>query len=97
MSIILSQKIRDKLADKNHRVTERDICECFANKTRGFIEDDREEHRTDPATMWFVSENNYGRRIKVMFVIRDSDIYIKSAYPATEAVARMYAKKSEEL
>jgi len=97
MSIILSQKIRDKIADDKHRVTERDIRECFANTTRGFVEDDREEHRTDPATMWFVSENNYGRRIKVMFVIREGDIYIKSAYPATDVVSAMYARKSEEL
>ena len=61
---------------------------------RGFIEDDREEHRTDPRTLWFVSQNNYGVKIKVMFVIRGSEIYIKSAYRATDTVSAMYDRKS---
>ena len=94
MKLHLSAAIRDKLSDSNHRITESDLLQCFANAERGFIEDDREEHRTDPRTLWFVSQINYGVKIKVMFVIRGSEIYIKSAYRATDTVSAMYDRKS---
>lgn len=95
MAIILSQRIKEKLADANHRITERDISECFANRERRFVTDTREEHRTDPETLWFVAQNDYGVKIKVMFVRRDNDIYVKSAYRATEEVTAMYMRKSQ--
>lgn len=42
MAIIISQKIRQKLEDENHQVPEQDIAQCFANRGRGFVLDDRE-------------------------------------------------------
>lgn len=94
MAIIISQKIRQKLEDDNHRVPEQDIAQCFANRVRSLVTDTREAHRTDPPTMWFVSETDYGRKLKVMFVMRGADIYVKSAYGATEEVERIYISKS---
>lgn len=93
MALILSQRIKEKLSDDNHRITESDIHQCFANVEGGFLIDDREEHRTDPPTRWFVSQNDYGVRIKVMFIFRGQDIFIKSAYKATDAVSDMYERK----
>jgi len=45
--------------------------------------------------MWFVSETDYGRKLKAMFVMRDADIYIKSAYGTTDEVERIYNRKSK--
>ena len=95
MAIIISQKIRQKLEDENHQVPEQDIAQCFANRVRTFVIDPREEHRTEPPTKWFVSETDYGRKLKVMFVMRGADIYIKSAYGATNEVERIYIRKSK--
>lgn len=94
MGIVLSQRIKEKLADVNHRIGLDDIKQCFANRKRGFVVDNREEHRTDPPTLWFVAENDYGVKIKVMFVMRGQDIYVKSAYRATDVVAGIYRRKS---
>jgi hypothetical protein len=58
-----------------------------------YVEDTREEHRTDPPTKWFVSETDYGRKLKVIFVERGEGIYIKSAYDATVKIQDMYRKK----
>lgn len=95
MAIIISPKIRQKLEDENHQVPEIDIAQCFANRVKGFVLDDREKHRTEPPTMWFVSETDYGRKLKVMFIMRGADIYIKSAYGATDEVERIYNSKSK--
>ena len=95
MALIISQKIRQKLEDENHQAPEQDIAQCFANKVRTFVIDDREEHRTEPPTKWFVSETDYGRKLKVMFVMRGADIFIKSAYGATDEVERIYISKSK--
>lgn len=89
MAIIFSQGIRDKLASK-HSVSEDDVRECFANRSGQFLEDTREDHKTDPATLWFVAETNSGRRLKVIFVYRDGNIFIKSAYVAEEKSIRIY-------
>ena len=94
MAILINKKIREKLADANHRVDEQEIIECFANRTAGFLTDSREEHKTDPETLWFVAETDYGRKIKIMFVPNAGNIYIKSAYPATEQIQRIYSAKA---
>jgi hypothetical protein len=42
-----SPDVIEKLRDK-HRVTQKEVMECFANGEGLYFEDDREEHRTDP-------------------------------------------------
>ncbi|MCF8199757.1 MAG: hypothetical protein K9J42_13390 [Sulfuritalea sp.] len=91
MAVIFSQVIRDKLAAK-HSVSEDDVRECFANKAGQYLEDPRADHQTDPPTLWFVSETNSGRRLKVIFVYRDGNIFIKSAYGADENSIRIYER-----
>ena len=91
MRIVISQKIGLKLAQR-HQVTESDIIECFSNRESAFVEDIREEHRTDPATQWFISENDRGVRLKIMFVFSDGKVFIKSAYKPTQACERLYNK-----
>ncbi len=44
-----------------------------------FLIDDTEEHKTDPETNWFIAETNYGRLLRVYFVRRGDDIYLKTA------------------
>lgn len=91
--LVVSPRIRNKLAGKSPPVTECDIKQCFANLMGNYVEDTREEHRTDPPTKWFVSETDYGRKLKVIFVERGEGIYIKSAYDATVKIQDMYRKK----
>lgn len=95
----MSTKVRVKLAQPDHNVTEQELLECFANRYRGFSTDSRPEHQTPIPTQWFVSQTDSGRRLKVVFIYdKESGIIdIKSAYMATEEVTRIYEKYSNEI
>lgn len=58
MQLVISDAIRAKLQAK-HDVSSKDVRECFENREGGFLEDDREDHRTDPPTLWFIAPNNH--------------------------------------
>lgn len=92
MPLHISPRIREKLANKDRPVTEEEIVQCFANRTRQPIIDDREEHLTDPVTRWFVAETDYGRKLKIMYVPKADGIHIKSAYDASQEIIRIYTK-----
>lgn len=67
MSLIISPRVREKLSLK-HRVTEDEIVQCFANRDGRMLRDTREEHATDPPTLWFIAETDFGRLLKVIFI-----------------------------
>lgn len=94
MSLIISPRIREKLANKERPVKEEEIIQCFANRTRHPLIDAREEHKTDPATRWFVAETDYGRKLKIMYVPDTDGVRIKSAYDASPEIIRIYTKYS---
>lgn len=89
--LIISPKVRAKLISK-HDVTEREIEEAFANRDKGFLYDTREDNQTDPQTEWFVSQTDYGKDIKVCFVRKNGDIFIKTAYVPSQIEIDIYNK-----
>lgn len=93
MKLLISQKIRHKLANKSPPVTEEEIVQCFSNREGKFLEDPREEHRTDPATKWFISETDYGVKLKVVFIFYpDKGVAIRTAYTPNPDEIRIYNK-----
>lgn len=94
MALFISPSVRSKLAKPDHNVTEQEIVQCFANRDRVFLVDTRPEHQTPIPTQWFVAETDYGRRLKIVFINDTSSglVIIKSAYPATNEVTRIYTK-----
>lgn len=96
MALNISLQVRAKLAQIDHNVTEEEIVQCYANRYRGFCTDNRPEHQTPLPTQWFVAETDYGRRLKIVFLhdLQSNRIDIKSAYPATDEVTRIYEKYS---
>lgn len=91
MRLYFSPHVRQKLLDK-HNVTEAQVLECFANRDRAMLIDDREEHRTTPPTQWFIAQTDFGVRLKVCFVMdRAAGILeIKTAFPCSQAAIQMY-------
>lgn len=89
--LVISSPIEEKLASK-HRVTPREVEQCFENCEGSHLVDTREEHLTDPPTQWFVAETNAGRKLKVVFVFKDGKIFIKTAYDANPEEIRIYEK-----
>lgn len=95
--LVISKKIREKIADPSHgSVTEREVRECFLNRCGRVCGDPREEHKTDPPTQWFVAPTHLGRLLKIIYVEDDEHIYLKSAYPATNAVQAMFDRDSTD-
>lgn len=89
MRLVISDAIRAKLEVK-HGVTAKDVRECFENRTGGYLTDDREDHRTDPPTLWFIACNNHNRLLKVCFVLRDGTVYLRTCYPPNQVEISIY-------
>lgn len=95
MKLYFSPGVREKLRDK-HGITEAQIMQAFANRERSYLIDDREEHRTNPPTRWFVAQTDYGIVLKVCFVF-DPDagvIDVKTAYKPKQKVVDLYERKA---
>jgi hypothetical protein len=100
MTIHLSTRIRKKLEER-HGVTEEEIRQCFRNLEGEFLADDREEHRTNPPTYWFIAETNTQRKLKIVFIAsavqsadgaRKTRIDIKTAYPPNAVEIDIYER-----
>lgn len=89
MAVLISQKVLDKLASK-HQVSAAEVQQCFENRTGDLLQDDREEHRTDPPTMWFVAPTNKLRLLKVCFIQLADGSHVRTCYPANDVELRIY-------
>jgi uncharacterized DUF497 family protein len=87
--IIVSAAVLAKLRDK-HNVDLREVEQAFENKCGLFLVDDREDHQTDPPTLWFVAPTNRDRLLKVIFMFVDGNIHLKSAYEADADAIALY-------
>jgi len=88
--IIVSSSIRAKLASKHH-VGEPEVHQCFANRTGSLLLDNREKHRTDPPTRWFIAPTNRGRLLKVCYV-PDGNYFLRTCFEPDETELAIYRK-----
>ena len=88
-NLIISPAIQGKLELK-HGISRSDVEQCFINRQRSYLLDDRLNHLTEPPTEWFISENDRGILIKVVFVFDNEMIYLKSAFPPNSTEIRIY-------
>jgi hypothetical protein len=94
MAIVLSQAVLSKLQDK-HNVAEFEVRQCFENICGGLLIDDREDHRTNPPTLWFIAMTNKRRLLKVCYVQIGADQHVKSTFEPIEIELRIYRAKAE--
>ncbi len=88
-NLVISPAIQGKLALK-HGISRSDVEQCFLNRTRSYLIDNRLDNQTDSPTEWFISENDRGVLIKVVFIFDDGMIYLKSAFPPNSTEIRIY-------
>jgi len=97
MKLTVSPKIASKLASKAHPVSIGEVIECFATRDRTFLIDDRENNRTDPPTLWFISDTFMGRLLKVVFIMtKDGEVILKTAYNPSAEERWIYRTHSRE-
>lgn len=89
MSLIVSKSIESKLTSK-HKVTVDEVKQCFHNREGQLLIDTRERHKTDPPTQWFISSTNKQRQLKIVFVLKDGAVYLKTAYEPNETELNIY-------
>lgn len=92
MGLHISQSVRAKLSSKNPPVSEEDIKQCFANRSGQVLFDQRAKHATDPATLWFVSQTDFGRTLKICYIPYPDKIAIRTAYDPDPEEIRIYSK-----
>ena len=80
--VYLGEVIELKLKQKVPPVTVIEIEEALFNMEARPIIDDRARNRTIPPTVWFISETNEGRVLKVVGIFRPIDkiFVVKTAY-----------------
>ncbi len=93
--LVISAKVREKLQVKHGGISENEIQQCFENRCGVSLIDDREDHRTDPETLWFVAETNAQRVLKICFMFIDGNVHIKSAYDANQDEIDLYDAKGK--
>ncbi|MQA23789.1 ADP-ribosyl-(dinitrogen reductase) hydrolase [Rugamonas sp. FT103W] len=79
-----------------HGVARQEVFECFENRDGAFLIDDREAHRRNPPTLWFVAETRNRRLLKVVFQNRNGKFHLLTAYEANHDEIRIYETKSKE-
>ncbi|MBE7043779.1 MAG: DUF4258 domain-containing protein [Ruminococcaceae bacterium] len=87
---VFSPKIEEKLSGRS--ISKREIDQCFANRTGKFLIDEREEHKTHPPSNWFISETNKGRVLKIVFIVKDEKVHIKTAFEPSDRAKNVYDK-----
>ncbi len=88
--VIPSQEISDKLAKR--QIDEFDIRACLANREGTFVEETKLTHITNPASYWFIAEDDKGRILKIsfMYYTAAAEMHIKSAFEASEKQINEY-------
>jgi len=90
MDLLTTPKIARKLREK-HKVSESEVFQCFLNRRRKYVEELRDEHRTDPPTLWLIAQTDSGRRLKVILIrYSKTQIILKSAYEPNFEEMRIY-------
>jgi hypothetical protein len=90
-ALIISPQTLDKLQAK-HNVSRKDVEQCFANRCGEFLLDTREDHKSDPPTLWFVAPTNAGRLLKIAFIPKDGNVHLRSAFEPNAEEIRIYDK-----
>ena len=71
-----------------------EIEECFLNRIGKVLRDTREEHNSDPPTVWFIGETHQGRLLKIVYVKKDGYYYLKTAYEPNLEEKNIYNSKA---
>lgn len=89
-NLIISEKTRAKLTDK-HKVSEREVEQCFENIEGPLLIDSREDHKSDPPTLWFISRTNKNRLLKVVYIQRGASVHLRTCYAPNETEMHIYS------
>lgn len=88
-SLNISDTVLKKL-DEKHGVCRREVEQCFENLDGPLLIDDREDHRSDPPTLWFLARTNRNRLLKVVYIQRGSKVNLRTCYEPNDVEIAIY-------
>lgn len=91
-NLSISSKVLEKLRTK-HNVTRREVEQCFENMERVLLFDDREDHKSDPPTLWFISRTNKNRLLKVAYIQKGQSVHLRTCYEPNDDEISIYHSK----
>ena len=92
-NLLISDAVLDKLHTKHH-VERREIEQCFENIDGPLLIDNREEHRSDPPTLWFIGRTNHNRSLKIVYIQKGTNIHLRTCYEPNDAEIKIYLSHS---
>lgn len=92
-NLIISAAIEEKLRIK-HDVSRREVEQCFENIDGPMLYDTREDHQSDPPTLWFLAVTNKNRLLKIAYIQKGSKVFLRTCYEPNEAEIAIYARHS---
>lgn len=88
-NLTISAETLEKLK-VSHKVLRDEVAQCFANRSKGLLIDNRVSNATNPPTLWFLAPTNKGRILKIVYIQRDQIIHLRTAYEPNEDEIRIY-------
>ena len=87
----ISDAVLRKLETK-HGVGLPEVRQCFLNRKGKLLFDTRALTKTDPPTLWFIAKTNKKRWLKIVYILKDAKIILKTAYEPNETELAIYAR-----
>ena len=75
-----------------HGVDLVEVRQCFLNKNGKLLFDNRALTKTDPPTLWFIAMTNKKRSLKIVYILKNSQTILKTAYEPNETELAIYAR-----
>lgn len=94
MQLVASSKVIEKIRNV-HSVEMEEVEEAWFLHNGALLEDLREEHKTNPPTVWFIAETMSGRKLKVVLVIdrKKGFAALRTAYEPDQIEVDLYESK----
>ena len=90
-SLKISDAVLEKLSSR-HKVDRREVEQCFENFDGVLLTDDRDDHKSDPQTLWFLARTNNGRILKVVYIQRGDSAHLRTCYEPNATEIHIYQK-----
>ena len=86
---MVSTAIASKL-HKKHHVSINEVEQCFLNRAGNLLYDTRAKTKTIPPTLWFIALTNKNRKLKIVYIQKEFQLILKTAYEPNEIELDIY-------
>lgn len=87
--LVISTAVLEKLRSK-HKVDVSEVQQCFLNRRGKLLFDTREQHKTNPPTLWFIAQTNRNRLLKIVYIQKGDEVLLKSAFEPNDIELTIY-------